>query len=361
MAIIRLPFSWIKDQYISIFPDIDFRPGGDNYQTIEFLSMIAERNLENILEASSKMNLYFLVGDDLVVALTKLGYSRSEGFKARIRISIAGDPNDFIGEPFSITQDTIVYTATCVAQESSGSLILLDLETDDPALLVFIDQLEVQYTGTLTVNDLQKIALLFGGRLREGEIAYRERVLALAPTPNRFKFNTLYENMYYDPSPEISYLPNGEYNLFFPKAGVEISKLLFIYVSLNNITPTRSLQTETFIEEQLQLTDDVSVTFGYNVYGEVNLQILVYLKAGATEDDKAKITEILKTYSYTPTVDTPIYSDDIIRNLQSLGISSISNITFLYNGLTNLQLSFQDKQVFKLDTITPIIFQTGDN
>lgn len=359
MAIIKLTFPWIKDQYLAIFPDVDFREGGTNYQTIEYFSIIAERNLDNVLEANSKSNLYSLVGDDLVNALLKLGYTRSEGYKAKVRIAIAGEANDFVGESFTIVQDSIEHKATCIAQTISSNLMVLDIETEAPALIVFIDQIEVQYTGSLPVESLQKIAVTFQGRLRESEQEYRDRVFESALLPNRFKLDSFYENKYYYPFPEIVYLQDGEYNLFFPERQTDLDRLFFIYLGLNNTTPTRSTQTETFIEEDIKLTSDITVKFGYNIYGEVIMQMLVYLKKGATQGDMDKITEVLRSYPLTPTLDNPIYSDDIIRDLESVGIYTVSNISFFYNTITNLQLSFQDKKIFKLDDVTPIIFQSS--
>lgn len=357
MAIIKLSYPWLKEQYLKVFPDQNIQEGSTIYQMLNYISAVSDRNLDNILESISKSNLYTLVGDDLVNALGKLGYVRLEGYKAKIRIAIDAEQGQYVGEPFSIIQNDISYDAICYSQEESSDLILLNIETVNPVELIFLSNLDIEYKGNLDIKNIQKISLLFSGRLRESDIAFRERVLIQAPIPHMYRFLVNYENIFLEPAPEITYLSDGNYNLFYPDNNVSEDQLFYLYIGLNNTVPTQSNLTGDFVERELKVNDNVFIKFGYNIYGEVSLQLLVYLKNNVDQDEKNKIIELLKSYSYTPTITTPIYSSDIISHLESLGINSVSNISFLYNNLTNLQLSFQDKKRFKLLSSNPIIFQ----
>ena len=362
MGIIRLSFEYLRAKYLSIFPNQTVDEGDSNFQNLNFIAGVADEAQQNTLLIESLNNPYAQTGDLLVKTLGKFGYTPLGGYSAKVRVSIEKQDGNFVGESFNINYlETNDYRAVCIAQEEQGNILLLDIQTDAPAEISFLQDVIVTYTGSLTVGEVSNISLIFSGRVAEGDIDFRTRALTEAITPNRFRLATSYSNAFLEPFPALLINTDNSYSLIFSRSSVITSeKLIFLYLNLNNQVPVRSNLTDEFRQFELDFKNNVTVTFGINIYGTVNLQILVYLKTGTSEADKNKVIALLKSYSYTPTDDTPIYSSDVISSLENVGISVVSGISFVYNGLTNISLTSQGYNDFILDSEDPIIVQEGN-
>ncbi len=356
MGITRLGFEYLRDWYLRIFPTQTVDEGDQNFQDLNFMAEVADESYQKKLKIEGFNNPYAQTGDLLVKTTAKFGWSPLLGYVARVRISIPIQEVDFVGEPFTITAYEKDFTAICIAKENSDTVSFLDLETQEPCEFLFLQDLTIAYTGTLPIGEISNLLLLFGGRLPEGDIAFRTRFLSEAITPNQFRLSQSYENLFLEPMPSIIVSHSGDYSLVYPRnSNITQDKLVYLYIGFNNKVPVRSDATEEFIEYELDFSNNVKVTFGVNIYGVVTLQVLVYVQPNITQEDKDKITELLINYSYTPTVNSPIYGKDIIDSLEEAGITSVLAISFVYNGLTHISLTSQGYKDFILDATNPVI------